>query len=45
MHYSNRIIEEIIKILQENLLEELKPEKEYTPIYANDIKVSHDRNN
>ena len=45
MHYSNRIIEEIIKILQENLLEELKPEKEYTPIYANDINVSHDRNN
>lgn len=45
MHYSNRIIEEIIKILQENLLEEAKPEKEYTPIYANDIKVSHDRNN
>ncbi|MDN5867755.1 MAG: MarR family transcriptional regulator [Candidatus Nitrosocosmicus sp.] len=45
MHHSNRIIEELIKILQENLHEEFIPEKEYTPIYANDIKFSHNRNN
>ena len=45
MYYSNRIIEEIIKILQENLLEEVIPEKEYTPVYTNDIKFSHNRNN
>ena len=43
MYYSNRIIEEIIKILQENLLEEAIPEKEYTPVYTNDIKFSHNR--
>ncbi len=43
MYYSNRIIEEIIKILQENLLEEVIPEKEYTPVYTNDIKFSHNR--
>jgi len=45
MYYSNRIIEEIIKILQENLLEKVIPEKEYTPVYTNDIKFSHNRNN
>jgi DNA-binding Lrp family transcriptional regulator len=45
MYYSNRIIDEIIKILQGNLLEEVIPEKEYTPVYTNDIKVSHNRNN
>jgi DNA-binding HxlR family transcriptional regulator len=44
MYYSNRIIEEIIKILQENLLEVI-PEKEYTPVYTNDIKFSPNRNN
>jgi predicted transcriptional regulator len=43
MYYSNRIIEEIIKILQENLLEEVIPEKEYTPVYTNEIKFSHNR--
>ena len=43
MYYSNRIIEEIIKILQENLLEEDIPEKEYTPVYTNEIKFSHNR--
>ncbi|WP_458745767.1 MarR family transcriptional regulator [Candidatus Nitrosocosmicus sp. T] len=43
MYYSNRIIEEIIKVLQENLHEESIPEKEFTPIYT-DIKFSHNRN-
>ena len=43
MYYSNRIIEEIIKILQENLLEEDIPEKEYTPVYTNEIKFLHNR--
>ena len=45
MYYSNRIIEEIIKILQENLIREAIPEEEYTPIYTSDIKLSHKRNN
>ena len=45
MHYSNRIIEEIIKILQENLIREVIPEKGYTPIYTSDIKLLHKRNN
>ncbi len=44
MHHSNRIIEELIKILQENLHEEIMPEKEYASIYTNDVKVQHNRN-
>jgi DNA-binding Lrp family transcriptional regulator len=45
MYYSNRLIEEIIKVLQERLHEEYIPEKECTPVYTNDIKYSHNRNN
>lgn len=45
MYHSNRIIEELIKILQENIHEEFIPEKEYTPVSTNDIKFSHNRNN
>jgi hypothetical protein len=45
MHYSNRIIEEIIKILQRNLLEEVIPEKEYTQIHTSEIKFSQNRKN
>lgn len=45
MYYSNRIIEEIVKVLKENLHEEHVPKKEYTPVYTNDIKFSHNRNN
>jgi predicted transcriptional regulator len=45
MYHSNKIIEELIKILQENIHEEFIPEKEYTPVYTNDIKFSHNRNN
>jgi len=44
MHYSNRIIEEITKILQENLHEEFIPEKECPPVYTNDIKFSRSSN-
>lgn len=44
MYYSNRIIEEIVKILKENLHEEHVSKKEYTPVYTNDIKFSHNRN-
>ena len=43
MYYSNRIIEEIIKVLQENLHKKSIPEKECTPVYT-DIKFSHNRN-
>lgn len=43
MYYSNRIIEEIIKVLQKSLHEESIPEKECTPVYT-DIKFSHNRN-
>lgn len=43
MYYSNRIIEEIIKVLQENLYEESVPEKKYTPTYT-DIKLSPNSN-
>ena len=45
MYYSNRIMEEITKILQENLIREVIPEKENTPICTSDIKLSHKRNN
>ena len=44
MYYSNRIIEEIIKVLQENLHEDSISEKGSTPVYT-DIKLSHNRNN
>ena len=44
MYYSNRIIEEITKILQENLHEEFIPEKECPPVYTNDIKFSRNKN-
>jgi hypothetical protein len=43
MYYSNRINEEIIKVLQENLHKKSIPEKECTPVYT-DIKFSHNRN-
>ena len=44
IYHSNRIIEELIKIVQENIHKEFIPEKEYTPVYTNDIKFSHNRN-
>ena len=43
MYYSNRIIKEIIKVLQENLHEESIPEKKCAPVYTN-IKFSHNQN-
>lgn len=43
MYYSNRIIEEIIKVLQENLHEESIPKKKCAPVYTN-IKFSHNQN-